>query len=93
MKLPEEPIRRRGNILDITLPNGSLIQRPSLGLECDLIDRINALHSLCEQLKEDAERYRWLRQHPTFLGWDEDYSDSGIDLEVDAARKESDDKA
>ena len=84
MKLPNEPTRY------VTDVEGNL--EPHRGGGLILWSDYHALRSLCEQLKEDAERYRWLRQHPIFLGWDEDYSDSGIDREVDAARKESDDK-
>ena len=83
MKLPDEP-----NFIIFAPQPGYAGDQPFVP-----ISDYRRLHSLCEQLKEDAERYRWLRQHPIFLGWDEDYSDSGIDREVDAARKESDDKA
>ena len=50
--------------------------------------KIRDLQRRLREAEKDAERYRWLRQHPTFLGWDGDYSDIGIDREVDAARAE-----
>ena len=41
------------------------------------------------RLREDAERYRWIRQNPQFIGWDSDYRPDEIDTQVDAARKET----
>lgn len=38
-----------------------------------------------EALRKDAERYRWLRQNPQFMGWDSDYRADEIDRNVDAA--------
>ena len=37
----------------------------------------------CERLRADAERYRLIRQHPTFMGWDSDFRPDEIDAEVD----------
>ena len=39
------------------------------------------------EFEQDALRYRWLRQHPTFLGWDSDYRADEIDKAVEIARK------
>lgn len=44
-----------------------------------------ALVAEVERLRKDAERYRWLRRNPTFLGWEGDFSESYIDREVDDA--------
>lgn len=46
-----------------------------------------ALVAEVERLRKDAERYRWLRQNPTFLGWEGDFSEAYIDREVDDAMK------
>ena len=37
----------------------------------------------CERLRADAERYRLIRRHPTFMGWDSDFRPDEIDAEVD----------
>jgi len=42
------------------------------------------------ELTADAERYRWLRTQPTWLGWDHDFRSDEIDREVDAARAVAD---
>ena len=44
------------------------------------IDRLTAE---CERLRADAERYRLIRRHPTFMGWDSDFRPDEIDAEVD----------
>lgn len=36
-------------------------------------------------LRKDAERYRWLKTQPTWLGWDADFQPDEIEREVDAA--------
>ena len=61
------------------------------------------LRSLCEQLKEDAERYRWLRsmRESGVISVQALYRITGkicltpteMDAVIDAAPKESDDKA
>lgn len=35
--------------------------------------------------KLDAERYRWLRNHPAYMGWEHDFRADEIDRAVDAA--------
>ena len=40
-----------------------------------------------ERLRKDAERYRWLRTQPEWLGWEHDFRSDEIDREVDAAMK------
>ena len=93
MKLPDEPFEA----FDYVLCSGE---------RCDHCVHIRSyfsdLRSLCEQLKEDAERYRWLRGNRVKFGKDfgiyEITIDAGQfrehwDAAIDAARKESDDKA
>ena len=50
--------------------NGHLVEAARLELEC-------------ERLRADAERYRLIRRHPTFMGWDSDFRPDEIDAEVD----------
>jgi hypothetical protein len=35
---------------------------------------------------KDAERYRWLRNNPQWLGWEHDFRPDEVDREIDAAR-------
>lgn len=35
----------------------------------------------------DAERYRWLRNNPEWLGWDSDFRPDEVEREIDAARR------
>jgi hypothetical protein len=46
------------------------------------------LEQRCAELEQDAERYRWIRNNPTFMGWDGDYLAHHIDMHVDDAMKE-----
>ncbi len=45
--------------------------------------RLLSLVAECERLRADAERYRLIRRHPTFMGWDSDFRPDEIDAEVD----------
>ena len=36
-----------------------------------------------DTLLKDAERYRWIRNHPMYLGWEHDFMPSEIDADVD----------
>lgn len=47
---------------------------------------LTALLDALDALRVDAERYRWLRERPTYLGWDADYRADEVDAEIDAAR-------
>lgn len=38
-----------------------------------------------ERSRKDAERYRWLRANPTWMGWDADFRPDEIDREIDSA--------
>jgi hypothetical protein len=53
--------------------------------------RIAALKAERDALAKDANRYRWIRQHPVWIGWDADYLpdhiDKATDNAIDAARK------
>ena len=42
-----------------------------------------------ERLKADAERYQWLKKHPSWLGWEHDFRPDEVEREIDAAMKES----
>jgi hypothetical protein len=50
--------------------------------------RMEAARGLAVQLEAaqaDAERYRWLRANPTFLGWEHDFRADEVDAAIDAA--------
>ena len=49
--------------------------------------RLEAAESRLAAERKDAERYRWLRQHANFMGWEPDFLPEQVDSEVDAARK------
>lgn len=36
---------------------------------------------------KDAERYRWLRRNPQWLGWEHDFRPDEVDRELDAAMR------
>ena len=38
-----------------------------------------------DEYKKDAERYRWLRNNPQWLGWDHDFRPDEVEREIDAA--------
>lgn len=38
-----------------------------------------------DALRADAERYRWLRNNPQWLGWEHDFRPDEVDREIDAA--------
>lgn len=38
-----------------------------------------------EAMSKDAERYRWLRENPSWIGWDEDFLPTHVDAAIDAA--------
>lgn len=38
-----------------------------------------------EALRKDAERYRWLKRNPTWLGWEHDFRPDEVEREIDAA--------
>lgn len=35
----------------------------------------------------DAERYRWLRKNPQWIGWEHDFRPDEVDRELDAAMR------
>ena len=94
MKLPDEP-----KVFTAYDVNGLLIAPFAVGKA-----HYDALRSLCEQLKEDAERYRWMRLTRCAADWAQflpmrynhsaglDGTSESVDTAIDAAPKESDDK-
>jgi len=34
--------------------------------------------------KRDAARYRWLRTHPNYMGWEHDFRPEEVDVAIDA---------
>ena len=36
-------------------------------------------------LRKDAERYRWLKRNPQWLGWDSDFRPDEVEREIDTA--------
>lgn len=47
-------------------------------------DTLAALDELAA-LRKDAERYRWLKCNPTWLGWEHDFRADEVEREIDAA--------
>ena len=52
-----------------------------------ITDRERAQAAEIERLRADAERYRWLRNNPEWLGWDHDFRPDEVEREIDAAMK------
>ena len=52
----------------------------------DLADQVEALTAERDSYKKDAERYRWLKANPFFIGWRYDIVE-GLDVDVDSAIK------
>lgn len=77
MKLPDEPTRLR---IGPAENNQQWVPAESY----------DALRSLCEQLKEDAERYRWMKDNNgDWWGWvRRKTGGEDMDAAIDAARKE-----
>ena len=50
-----------------------------------LLADFEALAAQLEGLRKDAERYRWLKTQPTWLGWDSDFRPDEIEREIDAS--------
>ncbi len=48
----------------------------------------NIVESEVEPNREDAERYRWLRCNPTWVGYDDDFRPDELDAAIDAFRKD-----
>lgn len=53
-------------------------------MKCDW--RAVPLGELAE-IERDAARYRWLRDNPTWIGYDADYRPDEVDSVIDAAMK------
>ena len=41
-----------------------------------------------DRLRKDAERYRWLKRNPQWLGWDSDFRPDEVEREIDTAMEE-----
>lgn len=50
-------------------------------------DKLTAAQAEIAALRGDAERWRYARTHPEFLGWDTDYLPDAVDAAIDSARK------
>lgn len=50
------------------------------------LEDIKAATAERDALREDAERYRWLRNNPEWLGWDSDFQPDEVEREIDEAR-------
>lgn len=51
-------------------------------------DEIIRLRQQLAECQKDSARYRWLRNNPTWMGWDADYRADEVDTSVDAAMGE-----
>ncbi len=49
------------------------------------VDECISLRAERDALLADAERYRWLRNNPQWLGWKHDFRPDEVDREIDAA--------
>lgn len=41
-----------------------------------------------DALRSDAERYRWLKTNPQWMGWEQDFRPDEVERAIDAAMKE-----
>ena len=48
-------------------------------------ESVRQLRAERDALRADAERYRWLRNNPQWLGWEHDFRPDEVDREIDAA--------
>ena len=48
-------------------------------------ESVRHLRAERDALRADAERYRWLRNNPQWLGWEHDFRPDEVDREIDAA--------
>lgn len=53
----------------------------------ELIQKLDAENA---ELRKDAERYRWLRKNPEYIGFDYDMLDTQVDEAIDRARSAND---
>jgi len=61
--------------------NASLDARLSPAVRGDFVAALDCI----EALRKDAERYRWLRDRPQWLGWEHDFRPDEVEREIDAA--------
>jgi hypothetical protein len=61
---------------------------PSAQALGELPGAVDEMLAEAERLREDAERYRWLRRNPNFMGWEHDFLYVQVDAAIDATRKE-----
>jgi len=55
----------------------------------DASDELRTVYAELAEARKDAERYRWLRQPPQYMGWVlGDFQAEFIDTEIDAAMAE-----
>ena len=62
------------------------LRASAASVQADQRAEIDAANAVIDELRADAERYRWLRTQPEWLGWEHDFRSDEIDREVDAAR-------
>lgn len=43
------------------------------------------LLAFCVEMRKDAERYRWMKRNPAWLGWEHDFRPDEVEREIDAA--------
>lgn len=56
-----------------------------IALCAEAADKIERLTAENEALRADAERYRWLKHNPQWLGWEHDFRPDEVEREIDAA--------
>ena len=64
--------------------NFKVFERQLAGPATPAATEIERLQAEVQALKTDARRYRALRRHPEWIGWDVDFLPDEIDREVDA---------
>ena len=54
----------------------------------ELEAKLAARDAEVERLRKDSERYRWLLNHPEWLGWDRDFRPDEVEREINASMSE-----
>lgn len=67
------------------IPSERLEQMPPINATKEWVDTVLQWKDQRDELQKDAERYRWIRNNPTWIGYDADYRPDEVDAAIDVA--------